>query len=106
MINSEHVLLQNPNYIAFGIWPTQTLLTQLQIHRDVQKFLLRAYGLTLDQTARSDLVSVTQDIYLNRPPISSTLIRLHGRWRTLSGSHFTTVLHCPHPLTFRMLLTT
>ena len=67
MINSEHVLLQNPNYIAFGIWPTQTLLTQLQIHRDVQKFLLRAYGLTLDQTARSDLVSVTQDIYLNRP---------------------------------------
>ena len=67
MINAEHVLLQNPNYIAFGIWPTQTLLTQLQIHRDVQKFLLRAYGLTLDQTARSDLISVTQDIYLNRP---------------------------------------
>src|SRR5256712_1491577 len=67
MINAENVLLQNPNYIAFGIWPTQTLLTQLQIHRDVQKFLLRAYGLTLDQTARSDLISVTQDIYLKRP---------------------------------------
>ncbi len=67
MISAEHTLLQNPNYIAFGIWPTLALLTQLQIHRDVQKFLLRAYGLTLDQTARSDLVKVTQDLYLNRP---------------------------------------
>jgi len=67
MISAEHVLLQNPNYIAFGIWPTQALLTQLQIHRDVEKFLLRAYALTLDQTARSDLVRVAQDIYLNRP---------------------------------------
>src|SRR5437879_7135187 len=67
MISAEHVLLQNPNYIAFGIWPTQALLTQLQIHRDVEKFLLRAYALTLDQIARSDLVRVAQDIYLNRP---------------------------------------
>jgi hypothetical protein len=67
MINAEHTLLQNPSYISFGIWPVQDHLTQLQIHRDVQKFLLRAYGLTLDQTARSDLVMVTQDIYLNMP---------------------------------------
>src|SRR6266849_1213550 len=67
MINAEHILLQNPGYISFGIWPVQDHLTQLRIHRDVQKFLLRAYGLTLDQTARSDLVRVTQDIYLNMP---------------------------------------
>src|SRR5713226_7966765 len=67
MINAEHVLLQNTGYISFGIWPVQDHLTQLRIHRDVQKFLLRAYGLTLDQTARSDLVKVTQDIYLNMP---------------------------------------
>lgn len=67
MINAEHILLQNPRYISFGIWPVQDHLTQLRIHRDVQKFLLRAYGLTLNQTARSDFVKVTQDIYLNMP---------------------------------------
>lgn len=67
MINAEHHLLQNPSYISFGLWPTQDLLGQLQIHRDVQKFLLRAYGLTLNQTARADFVKVTQDIYLNMP---------------------------------------
>jgi hypothetical protein len=67
MINVEHTLLQNPGYISFGIWPTQDHILQLRIHRDVQKFLIRAYGLTSDQTARSDLVRVTQDIYLNMP---------------------------------------
>jgi hypothetical protein len=68
MVNSEHLLLQNPRYITLGTWATADIPTQLQIHRDVQKFLLRAYGLTLDQTTRSDFVSVTQDIYLNNPP--------------------------------------
>ncbi len=67
ILNTEHTLLQNPSYISFGIWPTQDQLLQLQIHRDVQKFLIKAYGLTSDQTARSDLVRVTQDIYLNMP---------------------------------------
>jgi hypothetical protein len=67
MIGAEDALLQNPNYIAFGLWPIGSLPIQLQIHRDVQKFLLRAYGLTLSPTARSDFVKVTQDIYLNMP---------------------------------------
>ena len=67
MVNAEHVLLQDPRYITFGNWPVQNLQTELSVHRDVQKFLSRAYGLTLNQTARSDFVRVTQDIYLNMP---------------------------------------
>jgi len=67
MVNSEHLLLQNPRYITLGTWAIADIPTQLQIHRDVQKFLLRAYGLTLDQTSRSDFVRVTQDVYLNQP---------------------------------------
>ncbi len=67
MVNAEHILLQNPRYLSFGSWPIQDIQTELKVHRDVQKFLLRAYGLTSNQTARSDFVRVTQDIYLNRP---------------------------------------
>jgi len=67
MINSEHLLLLNPRYVTIGTWATVDFPTQLQIHRDAQKFLLRAYGLTSNQTTRSDLEEVTQDIYLNTP---------------------------------------
>jgi hypothetical protein len=67
MIAAEDGLLKDPKYISYGVWPVQSLSTQLLIHRDAQKFLLRSYGLTLSQTARSDFVNVTQDIYLNMP---------------------------------------
>jgi hypothetical protein len=67
MVNSEHLLLQNPRYITIGTWATADIPTQLKVHRDAQKFLLRAYGLTLNQAARSDFIIVTQDMYLNRP---------------------------------------
>src|SRR3989441_6434702 len=70
MTKAEHILLQNPSFINYGIWSPANLSTQFQVHLDAQKFLSRAYGLTLDQTARSDLINVTQNMHLNLPPRS------------------------------------
>src|SRR5260370_1500116 len=67
MTKAEHILLQNPSLISYGIWSPANLNTQFQVHLDVQKFLSRTYGLTLDPTARSDLINVTQNMHLNLP---------------------------------------
>jgi len=67
MTKAEHILLQNPSFISYGIWSPANLNTQFQVHLDAQKFLSRAYGLTLDPTARSDMINVTQNIHLNLP---------------------------------------
>src|SRR5438876_626732 len=67
MTKAEHILLQNPSFISYGIWSPASLNTQFQVNLDAQKFLSRAYGLTLDQTARSDLINVTQNMHLNLP---------------------------------------
>ena len=67
MTKAEHILLQNPSFISYGIWSPANLNTQFQVHLDAQKFLSRAYGLTLDPTARSDLINVTQNMHLNLP---------------------------------------
>ena len=67
MTKAEHILLQNPSFISYGIWSPANLNTQFQVNLDAQKFLSRAYGLTLDQTARSDLINVTQNMHLNLP---------------------------------------
>ena len=65
MTSAEHLLLQNPSYISYGVWSPTDLIYQRQVHLDAQKFLSRSYGLTLDPTARSDLINVTQNIRLN-----------------------------------------
>ncbi len=67
MTKAEHILLQNPSFIRYGIWSPANLNTQFQVHLDAQKFLSRAYGLTLDPTARSDMINVTQNMHLNLP---------------------------------------
>jgi len=67
MTKAEHILLQNPSYISYGVWSPSNLLFQFQVHLDAQKFLSRAYGLTLDPTARSDMLNVTQNMHLNQP---------------------------------------
>jgi len=67
MTQAEHILLQNPSFINYGIWSPANLNTQFQVHLDAQKFLSRSYGLTLDPTARSDLINVTQNMHLNLP---------------------------------------
>ena len=67
MTKAEHILLQNPSFISYGIWSPVNLNAQFQVHLDAQKFLSRTYGLTLDPTARSDLINVTQNIHLNLP---------------------------------------
>src|SRR5467141_1072327 len=67
MTKAEHILLQNPSFINYGIWSPANLIAQFQVHLDAQKFLSRTYGLTLDLTARSDLINVTQNMHLNLP---------------------------------------
>ena len=67
MTKAEHLLLQNPSFISYGIWSPAKLNTQFQIHLDAQKFLSRSYGLTLDPAARSDMINVTQNMHLNLP---------------------------------------
>src|SRR5216683_180524 len=67
MTKAEHILLQNPSFINYGIWSPANLIAQFQVHLDAQKFLSRTYGLTLDPTARSDLINVTQNMHLNLP---------------------------------------
>src|SRR5438034_1440893 len=67
MTKAEHILLQNPSFISYGIWSPANRNTQFQVHLDAQKFLSRAYGLTLDPTARSDMINVTQNMHLNLP---------------------------------------
>jgi hypothetical protein len=67
MTYAEHILLQNPSFISYGIWSPANLNTQFQVHLDAQKFLSRTYGLTLDPTARSDMINVTQNMHLNLP---------------------------------------
>ncbi len=67
MTKAEHILLQNPSFINYGIWSPANLNAQFQVHLDAQKFLSRTYGLTLDPTARSDLINVTQNMHLNLP---------------------------------------
>src|SRR6267143_1116307 len=67
MTKAGHILLQNPSFISYGIWSPANLNTQFQVHLDAQKFLSRTYGLTLDPTARSDLINVTQNMHLNLP---------------------------------------
>lgn len=67
MTKAEHLLLQNPSFISYGIWSPANLNRQFQVHLDAQKFLSRTYGLTLDPTARSDLINVTQNMHLNLP---------------------------------------
>ena len=67
MTKAEHILLRNPSFISYGIWSPASLNTQFQVHLDAQKFLSRAYGLTLDPTARSDMINVTQTMHLNLP---------------------------------------
>jgi len=64
---AEHILLQNPSFVSYGIWSPANLNTQFQVHLDAQKFLSRAYGLTLDPTARSDVINITQNMHLNLP---------------------------------------
>ena len=67
MTRAEHILLQNPSFIRYGIWSPANLNAQFQVNLDAQKFLSRTYGLTLDSTARSDLINVTQNMHLNLP---------------------------------------
>jgi len=67
MTKAEHILLQNPSFISYGIWSPANLNLQFQVNLDAQKFLSRAYGLTLDPTARSDMINVTQNMHLNLP---------------------------------------
>lgn len=67
MTRAEHILLQNPSFVSYGVWPPASLAYQLQIHLDAQKFLSRSYGLTLDQSARADMINITQNIHLNIP---------------------------------------
>jgi len=67
MTKAEHILLQDPSFINYGVWSPANLNRQFQVHLDAQKFLSRSYGLTLDQTARSDLINVTQNMHLNLP---------------------------------------
>src|SRR5437016_5450605 len=67
MTRAEHVLLQNPSFINYGIWSPANLNAQFQVNLDAQQFLSRAYGPTLDPTARSDLINVTQNMHLNLP---------------------------------------
>jgi len=67
MTKAEHILLQNPSFVNYGIWSPANLNSQFQVHLDAQKFLSRTYGLTLDPTARSDLINVTQNMHLNLP---------------------------------------
>ncbi len=67
MTKAEHILLQNPSFINYGIWSPANLNAQFQVHLDAQKFLSRTYGLMLDPTARSDLINVTQNMHLNLP---------------------------------------
>src|SRR5437899_12026154 len=67
MTKAEHILLQNPYFINYGIWSPASLNTQFQVHLDAQKFLSRTYGLTLDPNARSDMINVTQNMHLNLP---------------------------------------
>ena len=67
MTSAEHLLLQNPSYVMTGVWPAANFTSQLRVHLDAQKFLSRAYGITLDQTARSDMISTTQNLQLNAP---------------------------------------
>lgn len=67
MTRAEHILLQNPSDISYGVWSPTSLNYQLQVHLDAQKFLSRSYGLTLDQVARSDMINITQNIHLNSP---------------------------------------
>lgn len=67
MTRAEHLLLQNPSYISYGVWAPASANYQLQVHLDAQKFLSRSYGLTLDLTARSDMINITQNIHLNAP---------------------------------------
>src|SRR5438445_971496 len=70
MTKAEHILLQNPSFVNYGIWSPTNLITQFQVHLDAQKFLSRTYGLTLDPTATSDLINVTQNMHLNLPTIT------------------------------------
>ncbi len=67
MTKAEHILLQNPSFIRYGIWSPANLNIQFQVHLDAQKFLSRTYGLSLDPTARSDMINVTQNMHLNLP---------------------------------------
>src|SRR5207244_6431227 len=67
MTKAEHILLQNPSFISYGIWSPANLNSQFQVNLDAQKFLSRTYGLTLDPTARSDLINVTRNMHLNLP---------------------------------------
>jgi len=67
MTKAEHILLQNPSFISYGIWSPVNLNSEFQLHLDAQKFLSRSYGLTLDPTARSDMINVTQNMHLNLP---------------------------------------
>ncbi|HEX4920142.1 MAG TPA: hypothetical protein VFV92_05320, partial [Candidatus Bathyarchaeia archaeon] len=67
MTGAEHILLQNPSDISYGIWSPANLNREFQVHLDAQKFLSRAYGLTLDPTARSDMLNVTENMHLNMP---------------------------------------
>src|SRR2546427_12735217 len=53
MTKAEHILLQDPSFISYGIWSPANLNAQFQVNLDAQKFLSRTYGLTLDLTARS-----------------------------------------------------
>src|SRR5438445_280454 len=48
MTKAEHILLQNPSFINYGIWSPANLNTQFQVHLDAQKFLSRTYGLTVN----------------------------------------------------------
>src|SRR5260370_14132331 len=67
MTKAEHILLQNPSLISYGLGSPASLNAQFQVHLDAQKFLSRAYGLPLDPTARSDMINVTQNMHLNLP---------------------------------------
>src|SRR6266700_4092985 len=67
MTKAEHILLQNPSFIRYGIWSPANLNIQFQVHLDAHKFLSRTYGLSLDPTARSDMINVTQNMHLNLP---------------------------------------
>src|SRR5437899_6040466 len=97
MTKAEHILLQNPSFISYGIWSPANLNAQFQVNLDAQKFLSRAYGLMLDPTARSDLINVTQNMHLNLPSEATISTRSPGPSRMLSGSHTIADLRYPRP---------
>src|SRR5690348_5655109 len=42
MTKAEHILLQNPSFISYGIWSPVNLNSQFQVHLHAQKFLSRS----------------------------------------------------------------